>query len=78
MVRSMSFFILTLFSCGLLHHLLPAADGSRVSINNNGYSDIVVAISPIAPVVRQNLAEDLIQNIKVYLLFYFYFLKIYF
>ena len=56
--------ILALLSFGLLHQLLPV-DGSRVSINNNGYRDIVVAISPIAPVVRQNLAEDLIQNIKV-------------
>ena len=64
MARS-SLLILTLFSCSLLHQLYLVA-GSRVSISNNGYRDIVVAISPIAPVVRQNLAEDLVQNIKVF------------
>jgi len=54
--------IFSLFSCCFLHQLLPAADGSRVSITSNGYSDIVVAISPNVP---QNLAGSLLRNIQV-------------
>jgi hypothetical protein len=49
--------LLLLFSCLSLH-----ASGSRVKITNNGYRDIVVAISPDVP---SDQADDLLDNIKV-------------
>ena len=61
MTRS-SLLILAVFSSGLLHQLLPTADGSRVTINSNGYNDIVIAISPN---VAENSAGSLLRNIQV-------------
>jgi hypothetical protein len=49
--------LLLIFSCLSLH-----AFGSRVNITNNGYRDIVVAISPD---VKPDQADDLLDKIKV-------------
>jgi hypothetical protein len=49
--------LLLLFSC-----LSLRAIGSRVNITNNGYRDIVIAISPDVP---SDQADDLLDNIKV-------------
>ncbi|EFX75018.1 hypothetical protein DAPPUDRAFT_323732 [Daphnia pulex] len=49
--------LLLLFSC-----LSLRAIGSRVNITNNGYRDIVIAISPDVP---SDQADDLLDNIKL-------------
>lgn len=60
-----------IFFCLQWHHLLAASGigvdditllRSKVSITNNGYDDIVVAISPDVP---QTQAQTLILNIQV-------------
>jgi hypothetical protein len=52
--------LLLFYSSGLLLFNV-AVDGSRVELVNNGYRDIVIAISPDAP---QDL--NLLDNIKVF------------
>jgi hypothetical protein len=58
----------------MVHHHLPLvllllcclsfhASGSRVNITNNGYRDIVIAISPD---VKADHADDLLDKIKVF------------
>ena len=54
--------------CYLQWHHLPIAVGSKVSISNNGYDDVVVAISPDVPEAQ---APTLILNIQVKLNFLF-------
>jgi calcium-activated chloride channel regulator 4 len=51
-------FLLVLLSCCLS----VDASGSRINIVNNGYRDIVVAISPD---VLPDEADDLLDNIQV-------------
>jgi calcium-activated chloride channel regulator 4 len=50
--------LLLLFFCLSLH----GSGSSRVNITNNGYRDIVVAISPDVP---PDQADDLLNNIQV-------------
>lgn len=54
MVLSLSVILL------LVLQLLPGVKSSMVSLNNNGYDGIVIAINPNVPE-----DEKLIQNIKV-------------
>jgi hypothetical protein len=56
-------FLLVLLSCCLSVH----ASGSRINIVNNGYRDIVVAISPDVP---PDEADDLLDNIQVIITHY--------
>jgi hypothetical protein len=50
-------FLSLLFSCLSIH-----VSGSRVNITNNGYGNIVVAISPD---VKPDQANDILDKIKV-------------
>ena len=54
--------LITLLSIFIFSFQLHPSVGSRISISNNGYCDIVVAISPN---VEQDQAGDLLKNIQV-------------
>ena len=54
--------LITLLSIFICSFQLHPSVGSRISISNNGYRDIVVAISPN---VEQDQAGDLLKNIQV-------------
>jgi hypothetical protein len=57
-------FLLLLFCCLPLH-----ASGSRVNITNNGYRDILVAISPDVPPDQANVLLEKIQVKPSFLIF---------
>ena len=54
--------LITLLSIFIFSFQLHPSVGSSISISNNGYCDIVVAISPN---VEQDQAGDLLKNIQV-------------